>query len=85
MYNCLCIRYTARLSSCYDAWIPCVRYQVSVSAGSPQAGWPRRYIHVRRCGGLPSVPPQLKDPLEPFVNRKEFLAGSAFLSLRDRT
>ena len=29
----------------------------------PQAGWPGRYMNVWRCGGLPMVLQQLKDPL----------------------
>ena len=49
----------------------------------PQAGWPGRYIDVRRFGGLPMVLLQQKDPLELFVKRREFLPGSGFLSRRD--
>ena len=51
----------------------------------PQAGWPGRCINVRRCGGLSMVPLQLKDPLELFVNSREFLSSSGFLSRRDMT
>ena len=51
----------------------------------PQAGLPGRYINVRRCGGLPMVLLQLKDPLELFVKSREFLPGSGFLSRRDMT
>ena len=51
----------------------------------PQAGWPGRYKNVRRCGGLPMVFLQLKDPLELFVKSREFLPGSGFLSRRDMT
>ena len=51
----------------------------------PQAGWPGRYINVRRCGGLSMVRLQLKDPLELFVKSREFLPGSGFLSPRDMT
>ena len=29
-----------------------------------QVGWPGRYIHVRRCGGLSMVILQLNNPLE---------------------
>ena len=42
----------------------------------PQACWPGRFIKVRRCGGLPMVLLQLKDPLELFVKSREFLPGS---------
>ena len=51
----------------------------------PYADWPGRSINVRRCGGLPMVLLQLKDPLELFVKSREFLAGSGFLSRRDMT
>ena len=51
----------------------------------PQAGWPGRYINVRRCGGLSMVLLQLKDPLELFVKSKKFLPCSRFLSRRDMT
>ena len=51
----------------------------------PQAGWPVCYIHVRRCGGQSMVLLQLKDPLELFVKRREFLPSSGFLSRRDMT
>ena len=51
----------------------------------PQAGWPGRYINVRRCGGLSMVLLQLKDPLQLFVKRREFLPGSGFLSRRNMT
>ena len=47
-----------------------------------QAGWPGRYINVRRCGGLSMVLLQLRDPLELFVKRREFLPISGFLSRR---
>ena len=50
-----------------------------------QAGWPGRYINVRRCGGLSMVLLQLKDPLALFVKSREFLLGSGFLSRRDMT
>ena len=42
-------------------------------------------INVRRCGGLSMVLLQLKDPLELFVKRREFLPGSRFLSCRNMT
>ena len=35
-----------------------------VSPLDSHAGWPGCYINVRRCGGLPMVLMQLKDPLE---------------------
>ena len=34
---------------------------------------------MRHCGVLSIVRPQLKDPLELFVNRGEFVVGSVFL------
>ena len=51
----------------------------------PQAGWPGCYINVLHCGGLSVVLLQLKDPLELFVKRREFLPSSGFLSYRDTT
>ena len=52
-------------------------------------GWPGRHIYmninVRRYGGLSMVLLQLKDPLELFVKRREFLPGSGFLSRLDMT
>ena len=48
-----------------------------------QVGWHGHYISVRRCGGLPMVLLQLKELLELFVKRREFLSGSGFLSRRD--
>ena len=41
-------------------------------------GWPGRFIHVRRCGGLSMVRLQLKDPLEVFVKATEFLFYCGF-------
>ena len=38
--------------------------------------WPGRYINVWRCGGLSIARLQLKDPLELFVKRSEFIPGS---------
>ena len=58
---------------------------VRVIAGSPYACQPGRYINVRRCGGLSMVLIQLKDPLELFVQKMEFLPGSWFPSRRDMT
>ena len=52
---------------------------------APQAGWRGRYIHVWYCGGLSMAPLQLKDPLELFVKRMEFLPGYKFLFWRDMT
>ena len=37
---------------------------------------PGRYINVRHCGGLALVLLQLKDPLEVFMKRSEFLPRS---------
>ena len=51
-----------------------VRLQVRASAGLPLAGCSGRYINVQRCGGLSMVLLQLKDPLELFMKRREFLA-----------
>ena len=45
-----------------------------VSAGSPYAGWPGRYIDMRLLGGLTTVM-QLKDSLELFEMIREFLPG----------
>ena len=42
-------------------------------------------INVRRCGGMYMVLLELKDHLELFVKRSEFLPGSRFLSCRDMT
>ena len=50
-----------------------------------QAGWPGRFINVRRCWGLSVVLLQLKDPLELIVKSREFLPDSGFLSRRDMT
>ena len=47
--------------------------------------WPGRIINVRRCGELYMVFLELKDPLELFVDRREFLPSSGFLSRRDMT
>ena len=49
----------------------------------PRAGWPGRFINVRRGWGLSMVILQLKDLFELFVKRREFLPGSGFLSRRD--
>ena len=46
------------------------------SAGFPLVGWPGCYINGRHCRGLSKVLLQLKDPLELFVKRKEFLPSS---------
>ena len=56
-----------------------------VTIPGSQAGWPGRYINVRRCGRLPMVLLQQKDPLELFVKSREFLPGSGFLSRGDMT
>ena len=62
----------------FDAWLPCMRSQVRVSAGSSIKGWPGRYIHDRLCGGLAVVLLQLKDPLELFEKRKKIFSGFRF-------
>ena len=49
------------------------------------AGWPCRFISVRRCGRLSMVLLRLKDPLELFVKRRESVPGSGFLARRDMT
>ena len=51
----------------------------------PLAGWPGRYINLRCCRGLSMVLLQLKDALELFVKRREFLPSSGFLSHKDMT
>ena len=38
------------------------------------------FINVQCCGGLSVMLLQLKDPLELFVKKREFLPGSGFLS-----
>ena len=50
-----------------------------------QAGWPGRYMNVRRCGGLPMGLLQHKDPLELFSKSREFVPGSGFSTRRDMT
>ena len=52
---------------------------------SPQAGWHGRYINMQHCEGLSMVLLQLKDSLELFMKRREFLPGSVFLSICDMT
>ena len=72
---------TVAYSGC-DAWLPNLSLQVRVhcSAGSPQAGWPGRYVNVRRCGGQSMVCElQLREPLELFVERREFNPGYGLL------
>ena len=44
----------------------------------PQAGWPGRYINVRRCRGLSMVLLRQKDPLELFVRVGNFLPVPGF-------
>ena len=39
-------------ASGYDAWLQSMGSQVRISVGSAQAGWPGRYITVRRYAGL---------------------------------
>ena len=48
--------------------------------GLEGVGWPGCYINVWCCGGLSMAVLQLKDPLESFVKRRQFLPGSTFLS-----
>ena len=62
-----------------------VMSQVQVSTGSPEVGWHHHYINMRHCGGLAMVFVQLKDPLELFVKRREFLPDSRFLTQCDMT
>ena len=50
-----------------------IRCGLVVTMPGSQAGWPSRYINVWHCGGVSMVLLQLKDPLELFVKRKEFL------------
>ena len=59
--------------------------QVRISAESTLAGWPGRYISVQRYGRLSMVLLKLKDPLEQFVRRREFIPGSWFLPCCDMT
>ena len=70
-----------------DGWMYCIYWLVQyINRLDPQAGWPGRYINVWPCRWLSSmVLMQLKDPLELFVKRREFLPGSGFLSRRDMT
>ena len=49
------------------------------------AGWPGRYINVRRCEGWAGALLQLKVTLELFAKRREFITGSGFLTRRDMT
>ena len=61
-----------------------VSSQVWVSAGSP-SGLAWLLYKCAAWGGLSMVLLQLKEPLELFVKRREFLADSEFLSRRDMT
>ena len=56
---------------------------VMIGAGSRQTCWPGRFINMRRSGGHPMAFLQLKDLLELFVNRREFLPIYGFLSRCD--
>ena len=58
----------------YDAWLP----NVSSRRFPTNVGWPCRYISVRLFEGLSMVLQQMKDPLELFVKRREFLPVSGF-------
>ena len=51
----------------------------------PLASWPGRHINVWHCGGQYMVVLHLKDPLELFVKKREFLPGPGFLSRCDMT
>ena len=53
---------------------------VTTPASPAWAGWRGRYINMRHCGGLFMVLLQLKDPLEQFVRKREFILSSRFLS-----
>ena len=46
-----------------------------------QVSCPGFYINVRLCGGLSMVLLQLKDPLELFVKRREFLHSFYFITI----
>ena len=61
----------------YDAWNPNIESHVRVSAGSPLTRCPGRYIDVQRS----AVFLQLKDLLERFVKRREFLLDSESLAI----
>ena len=67
----------------YNAWLPSVSWQVRVSAGSLSGLAWALYKCAVLLGALYMVILQLKDPLELFVKRREFLPGSGFLSRRD--
>ena len=73
------------MSTVVRAGLPGVKSQVRVYAGSLYAGWLGHYINVQRCEGLSMVLLQLKDPVELFLKRYEFLPSSGFLSCRDMT
>ena len=62
-------------------------HSVSSILSNEIQAWPGRIINVRRCGELYMVFLELKDPLEllVFVDRREFLPSSGFLSRRDMT
>ena len=60
----------------YNAWLPSVSSQVRVSAGSPSGFTWSLYKCVVLLRALYMVLLQLKDPLEVFVKRREFLPGS---------
>ena len=57
----------------YDTRLPSESLWVRVRFVPILAGWPGRFINVRRCGGLSIVLLQLKDPLGVFVKIREFL------------
>ena len=67
----------------YNIGLPSMSSPVRVSAGSSQAGWLGHFINVRHCGGLSMFHLQLKDPLELFVKRREYIPGSGILYHRD--
>ena len=48
-------------------------------------GRPGCYINVQRCGGLSMVLLKLEDPMELFMNRREFLSSSGFLFRHNMT
>ena len=60
-------------------WLRCVTTKSEFTGSRLRwiaiAGWPGRYLNVRHYWRLSMVLLQLKDPLELFVKRREFLSG----------
>ena len=69
----------------YNIWLTSMKPQDCISARSSLVGWPVRKINVQQCGGLSVVLLQLKDLLEVFVKKREFITSSKFLSYPDVT